>query len=324
MQENKHSPTDNIKNNPTKASSADKKQKRARVIISVVFLIILALIIIIPAGIKFSVGKYADKKLSSLLNNFKDPCYVIYENSDYDIFSNNFTVSNLSVLCMEEEAARFGEISFNNIKHGKPLPANITAEIKNGIINVDAKVFGKYGKLASKLGYGPIPVSGSVMFTMGQASKIFRIEQLDFVSPGLGRLQGEFQIDNVNAYSFTGALQQILANDYTNLWISFTDDGFVEKTISRYAATIESDEKTAKSRALHGIERRISNKYKDDPHSREQLVQIYRFIENPSVLTAKFDGGDTSILSTVESLNYNGWRSFVHSISGFTLTLHSN
>lgn len=305
-------------------ADAGKRKSVSKKIIALAFLFVLALIIVIPMGVKFAVGKYTDKKLTALLDSIKEPCYVIYEKSEYDLFANHLTVSNVSVICMEEEAAKFAVIDFDSIKSGNPFPANISADFKDGVINVDAKIFGHYGKLAAKLGYGPIPVYGNIHLTYNAQLKTFTVDRAEVTAAGIGSVEAQLTVEDVNAATLYGAAQQILLNNYSKLWVSFKDKGFMERTIARYAGTINSDENSAKSRALHGIERRISGMFKDNQKAREQLVQIYRFIEVPSTLTAQSDGTPASIMSVIKALNYAGWRSFVHSIGNTPLTLQAN
>ncbi len=302
-----------------------EKPKKAKFRALAVFLAILAVIILFPFGAKFVANKYTDKKFTELLDSFKGPCYAIYEKSEYDIMTRRLKVTGMSVICGEEEAARFGLVDFGRIVSGSPLPANLSAEFSDGTINADAKIFGRYGLLAEKLGYGPIPVSGSVIFTLGPVSKTFKMEKFSLKAETVGLIEAEFRVDGVNAASPAGALKQIISNDYSDMWISFTNGGFAEKVMARYAAAVNSGEDTAKARALHGIERRISGKYKNDARTRDQLVQIYRFIESPSRVVIKSDGGEkASILSTLESADYGGWRSLLRSVEKFPLKLYSN
>ena len=303
---------------------AKSAKKRSKTFIVLAFLFVLALIVTLPMGAKFAIEKYADKKLTSFLSLINDPCYVIYEKSEYDIISRHLRVSNVSVICQDEEAARFAFVDFDNIRLGSPIPESLSAKITKGVVNIDAKIFGQYGKLAGKLGYGPVEFSGDVTLSYDETSKVFKMEKLSAKANGIGSLQCEFEVGNIDSDSLLGAVKQILNNDYTSLWVSFKDDGFMNKTIARYAGTINSDENSAKSRALHGIERRISGKFKDNAFAKEQLVQIYRFIENPTIITAKSEDKTASLMAVVKSLSYSGWRSFVHSIEFLPLTLYSN
>lgn len=307
-----------------KAIMADKPKKNKFKAVAV-FIAVLLLIVAFPFGAKFAANKYTDNKFSELISSLRGYCYAIYEKSDYDIMTRHLKVFNLSVICGEEEAARFSLIDFNRIVSGSPLPANLAAEFSGGVINADAKIFGNFNALAEKLGYSSVPVSGTMVFTLGAVSKTFKLEKLSVKAETLGNIAAEFRVDGVNAASPMDALNQIISNNYSDMWVSFTDAGLAERVITSYAEAINSDKNAAKTKALQGIEKRISGKYKDNALMRDQLIQIYRFLESPSVIVIKSDSADkASLLSTVKTVDYSGWRRLLSSLENFPLKLYAN
>lgn len=289
--------------------------------------VVIALLVLVasPFIAQFIADKYTNAALKKTLAGFQGACYATFEDSKYNLLSRHLLVNNLSVICGEEAAAVFGQIDFARIVANKPIPSNVSAEFTSSIINVNARIFGDYGKTLTELGYSSVPVSGQVAYVYAPQSKQFKVDKFIFTAEGIGDFALEFTLDNITGKNAALIAEKVYNSKLTAIWSSFTDKGLTEKVLTRYSKTIDSSVNNAKARALHGIERRIANKYKDNAIVREQLVQIYRFIQAPSILIVKSDPErPASIHSIVNSVNYTGWRTMLTSLERFPLNIYSN
>lgn len=293
---------------------AKSKPKKKIIIISIIIAIFL---ISSPFIAKFVANIYTGSKLSSFFNSFKGQCNIIYEKSDYNIFTRHLIVSNMSIICQNDEVARFDTVDFAHIVSGSPLPANISAQITGGTINFNSSLFAPYNNLISDFGITNANFSGHIAATLGPSSKIFRIERLNFNFDGLGSLEAEFQVNNIDSYTTLDAVDKIFINNFSFLWVSFHDNGLVNKILSSYGDYTNLHTDIAKDNAIYALDRRILNIYEDEELMRNNLIQIKRFFSNPSTISFKTDDNLFSLSEVINNFNYDSWRRFITSLELF-------
>lgn len=300
---------------------ARKKSNKKIIIITSIIVVILLLS---PLVASFIADFYTGSKLKKLFSSFDGSCKIIYEKSDYNIFSRHLKVSNVSLLCYNEEVAKFEEVDFAHIVSGSPLPANFSADITGGVINFNANFFRKLGNALSDVNITSANFSGHISATLGSNSKIFRIEQLNFNFEELGSLEIEFQVNNINSATANGAVKEIFSNNFSSLWVSFQDNGLSNKILQAYADYRKIYINDAKTEAIDALDRRILHTYHDEEIMRNNLIQIKRFFSYPSTISIKTDNNIVSLKEIISNFDYDNWRQFITSLEVFPFEITSN
>lgn len=297
-----------------KEKTKEKRDKKIIVIIACAVALIIA-----PFFAAFIADKYAVARVDKALSALKDDCFTIYDSAGYNMWTGRFHLVNFSVICLGEEAAKFDSIDFTGVKFDNDIPVVMTAEFDNAVFNADAKIFGRWGEIASKIGVTAVNNRGEAFYDISgdNASLIFTIN-----GENVGVMAGTINVPQGGAAGETDFIkiaEKILVSKGAQIDVTFSDNGFLDMVMARYAAAIGTDSSVkAFDRALNGIEKRINAMVKKAPGSEEKLAQIYRFIQDPSEInlrTSQEDG--LSITDIYESLDYSGWKSFANSFNDF-------
>lgn len=298
-------------------NSACKGDKKIPIIV-----LLAVLVLITPFLAKLIADKYAVSKIDTILEAAKGECYGIYESAGYDLWTKSLKVKNFSLICADEEAAKFDLISFSNIKASSAydIPSGMLIKFDNAVVNADAKIFGRFGEIASKIGMTAVHYRGIISYSISGGKNTFTFT---LNAENIGTAIGEIAVDIRKSLPAGKSLGEIFTHFFNapniSLNTTFKDTGFTNMAIERYAQTIGEENSTkALGRALHGIENRIRNQKNNKPEMAYKLEEIYKFIQNPGELSISVKSEDNlSLKEIMKSLDYSGWKGFANSFENF-------
>lgn len=293
-------------------------------------IVVLAVIVLItPFLAKLIADKYAVSKIDTILEAAKDECYGIYDSAGYDLWTKSLKVKNFSLICADEEAARFDLISFSDIKtlSAYDIPSRMLIRFDNAVVNADAKIFGRFGEIASKIGMTAVHYRGIVSYSLADGKNTISFTlNADNIGTAIGEISiGDPRKETPAGKSLAEIFEQLFYSSNISLITTFKDTGFTNMAIERYAQTIgEENSAKALGRALQGIENRIRNQKNNKPETAYKLEEIYKFIQNPGELSITVKSEDNmSLNEIVKSLNYSDWKGFANSVENFKPTITS-
>lgn len=285
------------------------KAGRKKIIVVVVAVIIL----IAPFLAAYVANKYVIFKVDNTLAAISNDCRYIYSSAKYNLWTNGLAVENFSIICLDEEVAKFDLINFKDVKFSDNIPLSMLAEFDHAVIHADGKIFGSFGEAASKMGFATINNRGRLFYSISGNSGLL---SFTINAENLGVLAGGIEAINLKT-KIIGHLPD--GNDKITANITFKDNGLVEAAMGRYAETlnIESSE-DARARALNGLEKRIYKAKQNNSAGVSQLEEIYKFMQNPNEIRVTIAAEDNlTLMEAYESLNFAGWRNFANSAEFF-------
>lgn len=289
--------------------------------------VIAVIILMTPFLVKLVADKYAVSKIDEILETVKGDCYGIYDSAGYDLWTKSLEVKKFSLICAAEEVARFDLIRISNINASvsSDIPTKMLAEFDNAVVNADAKIFGRFGEIASKIGMTAVHYRGRIFYSLESGENLL---SFTLNAENVGITVGEISVENLqNTAPVTGNITETAKRLFYTpnivLNVTFKDTGFTDMAIERYAQTIgEENSSKALGRALHGIENRIRNQRNNNMETAHKLEEIYKFIQNPleiSITVTKED--NLSMSDIMKSINYSGWKGFANSFENFKPTI---
>lgn len=294
----------------TQECKTDSKLKTNR---KKLFAVIITVIILIaPFFAAYVANRYVISKVNDALAAITNDCHYIYTSAKYNLWTNGLSVENFSIICLDEEVAKFDLINFKDVKFSDNIPQRMLAEFDHGVMNADVKIFGPFGEIASKMGFAAITNRGRISYSSSENAT-----RLSFTvnAENIGVLVGDIETD----YSELKNLDNLSVVNKIKANITFKDNGFVDAAMGRYAETlgIESSEE-ARARALNGLEKRIYKTKQNQSTGASQLEEVYRFMQNPNEINITVTAEDNlSLMDVYNSLDYTSWRNFANSAEFF-------
>lgn len=282
--------------------------KKKTILFIVIFLILL--LIILPIAAYFIANTNAKSNMADFTNNFKSICDIKYGNVSYNILNRHLIVEDISLNCNNEKIADLKKAEFNHIVRSNPVPANLQVDITGGTLYNKASFFKNYGKAVADAGYDKIDFQGRISYTLGKASKEFKIVTLNILASDFGLIQGDVKVINAYDKDIKNLINNI-QNNNASFFITFTDKGLKNKVLNKAAAVFELNNDEFKTRATNAIYKRSLNA---DNFTKANYHQLEKFLLSSDSISLKLNADDNmSISNTFNTLDFTGYRKLLNS-----------
>lgn len=282
--------------------------KKKTILFIVIFLILL--LIVLPIVAYFIANTNAKSNVAEFANNFKSICDIKYGNVSYNILNRHLIVEDISIACNNEKIADFKKAEFNHIVRSNPIPASLQVDITGGTLYNKASIFKDYGKAAADMGYDKLDFQGRVSYTLGKASKEFKIVTLNILTKDFGLIQGDVKVTNAYDKDMKNLIKNI-QNNPASFFITFSDKGLKNKVINKAALVFELNNDEFKTRASNAIYKRSLNA---DNFTKANYTQLEKFLLNSESVSVKLNADDNmSISNTLNILDFTGYRKLLNS-----------
>lgn len=282
--------------------------KKKTILFVAVFLLLL--LIILPVVAHLVANTNAKSNVMEFTENFKSICDIQYSDVSYNIINRHLTVEDISINCNNEKIAYLKTAEFNHIVRGDPLPANMQVEIIDGILYNRASFFKEYGKAVSNIGYDRINFQGTISYTLGKASKEFKIVTLNISAADLGLIQGVVTVSDVYDKDINNIINNI-KNKPASFFITFTDNGLKNKIFTKTAEIFGITVEGMRTKTSNAIYKRVQNT-KNLPKA--NYVQLEKFLSSSNSISLKSNPEDNMSLNDILSaFDVTGYKKMLYS-----------
>lgn len=280
-------------------------------IITLVVSFLVFLIIIAPTGAYFIANNNAKSKVAEFTKSIQGACSVQYGDVSYNIINRHLTISDIHVTCNNEKALFIKEAEFNHIVSGTPVPLNVQADLKGGIIYPEAKVFKEYGEYISKLGYNNINFQGRITYTLGKVSKDFKIVTFNINADNIGFIQGQMKVPDAYDTDVKVIYNNILNSKPASFTFDFSDKGLKNNVISKFIQIAKLDNNTINEKIKSAVYKRAVD---TDNRTKANYTQLEKFLLTGNAVSISLSENDNKSLSeTINSFDITGYRKLLNS-----------
>lgn len=289
-----------------------------KIIIFVVSILVL-LIIIAPVVSYFIANNNAKSKVAEFTKSMQGACSIQYGDVSYNIINRHLKISDINVSCDNEKALFIKEAEFNHIVSGIPVPLNVQADLKGGIIYTEAKVFKEYGEYASKLGYNNINFQGRITYTLGRVSKDFKIVTFNINADNIGLIQGQMKVPNAYDTDVKVIYNNILNSRPASFTFDFSDKGLKNTVISKFMQIAELDNNTIDEKIKNAVYKRALD---TDNKTKANYTQLEKFLLTGNTISISLsENNNKSLSETINSFDITGYRKLLNSFKNAQVEL---
>lgn len=290
--------------------------KKKTILFVVIFLVLL--LIIAPIAAYFIANTNAKSNVAEFTENFKNICDIKYGNVSYNILNRHLIVEDISINCGNEKVADLKKAEFNHIVRSNPLPANLQVDMTGGTLYNNTAFFKEYGKAAYDMGYNSINFQGRLTYTLGKASKEFKIVTLDISAQDFGLIQGEAKVSDVYDKDIKNIFENI-KNKPASFFITFNDKGLKQKVFSKAATVFEVSGDELKAKASNAVYKRSQD---TDNFTKANFTQLEKFLISSNSVSFKLNHEDNiSLSSTLSALDVTGYRKMLNSFKNLKVEI---
>lgn len=303
-----------------KNKKAPVKKKRVWIVVVVLGVLILAA----PFIIQLTANWYAEKKLVEFIDSAGLNVEVSWSKVRASIFTRKVDIYDLSILVDHASTIESTKVTVSGYKGGSPLPYQVRVAFNGLTIPVIEPLFERsYGPL-TRMGYDHL--KGGLTITVGlSGDKVLTFEVVDSSFDNIGSFNGILQVQDVTETSLGAILANIKSKPVIYARGFFTEGGITTNLISLFAEDTGAEPDMAKIRILNGLNQTMHTQFKTDSEQRRSLAQLYRYFDNPHILSAQVLTDNQVLLGDlIPPIEQVGWRNTTAWFSNLPLRVVRN